>query len=54
MPYYEDEMCCAVCAQPLTRWDRQFAMVWMDPNSQSCIAHAACLKRLGETDLGLR
>lgn len=52
-PYYEDQMVCAACAQPLTRWDRQSAMVWMDPSNQACIAHHACLQRIGEFDLSL-
>lgn len=52
-PYYPDEMLCAVCAHPLTRWDRYFAHVWIDPGGQSCIAHDRCLRRLGETDLDL-
>jgi len=52
-PYYPDEMICSVCAQPLTRWDRHFADSWMDPEGIACVAHRGCLRRLGETDLGL-
>lgn len=53
IPYYEDEMRCAACDQPLTRWDRNFAHVWIDPGGQSCIAHDRCLRQMGEWDLNL-
>jgi hypothetical protein len=48
-----DGMVCAVCAQPLTRRDHRFADCWMDPAGIACVAHRACLRRLGDHELDL-
>jgi hypothetical protein len=44
---------CCVCDQPVPRsrwWD---AFTWVDPLGVTCVAHRACLARLGEFELGL-
>lgn len=53
MTHDHDEMTCAVCAEPLTLFDRHGADCWMDPNGIACVAHRSCLHRLGEHDLNL-
>lgn len=36
-------MICAACGQPITDEQRHEAVVWLDPQSVSCVAHDACL-----------
>lgn len=51
---YPDEMTCSVCDQPFGRVDRKgTAIIWPDPAGIWCVAHRACLVRLGERDLDL-
>lgn len=36
-------MICAACGQPVTDEERHEAIVWLDPDARSCVAHDACL-----------
>jgi hypothetical protein len=44
---------CAVCGLDIEHADFEQAMVWADPGGNACCAHVDCLRRLGETELGL-
>ena len=41
-------MICAACGRPVTDEERHEAVVWLDPASQSCVAHDACLEVFDE------
>ena len=45
---------CCICTQPIPLDQYRIARCWTDPNGQTCAAHARCLIRIGEQDLGLR
>jgi hypothetical protein len=47
---------CVICDKPIEKHgDGTYAdsWCWTDPSGNSCAAHGACLRRLGERDLGL-
>jgi hypothetical protein len=45
---------CAICTGPITLDQYRSARCWTDPQGVTVAAHAICLVRVGETDLGLR
>lgn len=44
---------CCICATFIRVDEYHQAACWADPHGISCAAHNACLRALGETDLGL-
>lgn len=45
---------CVICLQTIRIEEYRTARCWTDPDGQTCAAHASCLIRVGEKDLGLR
>jgi hypothetical protein len=45
---------CVICEHTISLDQHRTARCWTDPNGVTCAAHAACLIRVGERDLGLR
>jgi len=44
---------CVICLDTIYLDEYKQARCWTDPRGITCAAHADCLRRLGETDLGL-
>jgi hypothetical protein len=44
---------CVICTRTIELADYRSARCWTDPTGITCAAHAGCLRRLGESDLGL-
>lgn len=44
---------CVICTGPIGLDEYRTARCWTDPHGITCAAHAACLARVGEQDLGL-
>ena len=45
---------CCICLAAISLDDYRTARCWTDPRGITCAAHAACLIRLGEQEIGLR
>jgi hypothetical protein len=45
---------CCICLDHIRLEEYRTARCWTDPDGTTVAAHAACLVRIGETDLGLR
>lgn len=45
---------CVVCLHVIRIEEYRTARCWVDPDGISCAAHAPCLIRLGEPEVGLR
>lgn len=45
---------CAVCTEPISLDEYYTARCWVDPAGIPCAAHAPCLLRVGEREIGLR
>jgi hypothetical protein len=45
---------CCICLDHIRLEEYRTARCWTDPDGTTVAAHAACLVRVGETDLGLR
>lgn len=45
---------CCICLDLIPLTEYRTARCWVDPKGETCAAHAACLIRVGETEIGLR
>lgn len=45
---------CCICTSIIPANQYATARVWSDPHGVSCCAHAICLIRVGEKEIGLR
>lgn len=45
---------CVICLDLIRLEEYRSARCWTDPNGITCAAHAACLIRVGEREIGLR
>lgn len=45
---------CCICTDLILLSEYRTARCWTDPNGITCAAHALCLIRVGEREIGLR
>lgn len=45
---------CCICLHVIHLEEYRTARCWTDPAGETCAAHAGCLVRVGEKEIGLR
>ncbi len=45
---------CCICTSLIPLHEYRTARCWIDPEGETCAAHAACLIAVGEKEIGLR